>query len=62
MNGRQNRRSGIQLLLHRTRRLFLRGNVPDQSPEVHAREVERRFLFYALEQRKIEQGKKRYGT
>jgi hypothetical protein len=60
MDNRQNRRSGLRLLLHGYRTLFQRAERPDETSEVRTKAVERRFLRYTLEQRKIEREKQLY--
>ena len=62
MDDRQNRRSGLQVLLRGYRTLFQRSKGADETPEVRTRAVERRFLRYTLEQRKIEREKQLYGS
>ena len=62
MTDRQNRSSGLRLLLRGYRTLFQRAKGADETPEVRARATERRFLRYTLEQRKIEREKQLYGS
>jgi hypothetical protein len=62
MGDRQNRRSGLRSLLRGYRTLFHRPKGADESPDARTRAVERRFLRYTLEQRKIEREKQLYGS
>jgi hypothetical protein len=62
MDDRQNRMWGLRFLLRGYRSLFQRAKGADETPEVRARAVERRFLRYTLEQRKIEREKQLYGS
>lgn len=62
MDDRQIRRSGLRLLLRGCQILFQREKGADETPTERARAVERRFLRYTLEQRKIEREKQLYGS
>jgi len=62
MDDRQSRRSGLRLLLRGCQALFQRAKGAEESAAERARAVERRFLRYTLEQRKIERQKQLYGS
>jgi len=62
MDDRQNRKSGLRLLLRGYQILFQRARGADETPAERARAVERRFLRYTLEQRQIEREKQLYGS